>query len=113
MEKLVIFLSCLVTGGPMIYFVNWSLLIVSAVNTNLRFFSSSQCIYVLWVATNFSKVPAMSVFKVKVLTLKNGSPHTWVNTCHTTVTGYGLYGRGSIPDKGKIFLFSIASRPVI
>jgi hypothetical protein len=26
-------------------------------------------------------------------------------------TGYGLDGRDSIPDRGKIFLFSIASRP--
>jgi hypothetical protein len=29
------------------------------------------------------------------------------------VTGYGLDGRGSIPGRGKIFLFSIASRPVL
>jgi hypothetical protein len=28
-------------------------------------------------------------------------------------TGYRLDGRGSIPSKGKIFLFSIASRPAL
>jgi hypothetical protein len=27
--------------------------------------------------------------------------------------GYGLYGRGSIPGRGKIFFFSIASRPAL
>jgi hypothetical protein len=27
--------------------------------------------------------------------------------------GYGLGGRGSIPGKGKIFLFFIASRPAL
>jgi hypothetical protein len=29
------------------------------------------------------------------------------------VTGYGLYGRGSIPGKGKIFLLSTESRPAL
>jgi hypothetical protein len=29
------------------------------------------------------------------------------------VTGYGLDGRGSIPGRDKIFLFSIASRPAL
>jgi hypothetical protein len=28
-------------------------------------------------------------------------------------TGYGLDGRGSIPSRGKIFLFSTASRPAL
>jgi hypothetical protein len=28
-----------------------------------------------------------------------------------TATGYGLDGQSSIPDRSKIFLFSMASRP--
>jgi hypothetical protein len=28
-------------------------------------------------------------------------------------TGYGLDGRGSIPGKGQIFLFSVAFRPAL
>jgi hypothetical protein len=30
-----------------------------------------------------------------------------------TATGYGLDDRGSIPRRGKIFLFSVASRPAL
>jgi hypothetical protein len=30
-----------------------------------------------------------------------------------TATGYGLDGRGSIPDRGKIFLFSIESIAIL
>jgi hypothetical protein len=31
----------------------------------------------------------------------------------TCLMGYGLKGRGSIPGRGKVFLFSIASRPAL
>jgi hypothetical protein len=36
-----------------------------------------------------------------------------VSTDYGIATGYGLYGTGSNPGKGKIFLFSTLSRPTV
>jgi hypothetical protein len=51
-------------------------------------------------------------FKWKI-NAKWGTLHSYLSCVRGVSKGYGLDGRGWIPGRGKIFLFSTASRPVL
>jgi hypothetical protein len=48
----------------------------------------------------------------KIITMLIYRQMSWDNS-FSIETGYGLDGRGSIPSRGWIFLFSTASRPIL